>query len=78
MRRFPVTVAFGKIAPGDASAIAKENRIQEQPIVSGSAADMAFASGQKVFDPVPLIVAQSVAEHASASWLPTLHESERK
>ena len=66
-RRFPVTVAFGKIAPRDASSIAKVNRIHEKPIVSGSAADMAFAPGQKVFDPVPLIVAQSVAEHGSAS-----------
>src|SRR5262249_23795744 len=39
---------------------------------------MALAAGQKILDLVPLVVAQGVAVHASASRLPTPHESETK
>jgi hypothetical protein len=39
---------------------------------------MAFAAGQEILDLVPLVVAQGVAVHASASRLPTPHESESK
>ena len=48
---FPVTEPLRQIAPGNAGAIAIENSFNEQSIVRGRAADMAFAARKKVFDP---------------------------
>jgi hypothetical protein len=39
---------------------------------------MTFAAGQEVLDLVPLVVAERIAMHVSASRLPTPHESETK
>jgi hypothetical protein len=38
----------------------------EHLIVRRSAYDMAFAAGQKILDPIPLVVAQPIASHSSA------------
>ena len=74
-----MSVALGQIAPRDARAIAIDDRVDEQAIVGRRTADMALAAGQEILDLVPLVVvAQGVAVHASASRLPTPHESETK
>ena len=52
----PVTEPLRQIAPGNAGAIAIENSFNEQSIVRGRAADMAFAARKKVLDPIPLVV----------------------
>jgi hypothetical protein len=76
--RLPVPVSLGQIAPRHARPIPIDHGIHEQAVVGCGAADMAFATGQEVFDPDPLIVAKCVAVHPSASRLPTVHESENK
>jgi len=57
MDNLPISEALGQIAPRDAGPIAVQNSLDEQPIVRRSAAYMAFATGQKILDPVPLVVA---------------------
>ena len=52
-----MTEALGKIAPRDARSISEKNGLNEQPIIRCSATNMAFTTGQKILDPVPLIVA---------------------
>ena len=56
MDDLPVTKAFRQIAPGNAGAIAIQNGFDEQPIIRRGAADVAFTTGQKILDPIPLIV----------------------
>ena len=53
---FPVTETLGEITPRNARPISKENGFDEQPIVRRRAADMAFAAGQKILEPIPLVV----------------------
>ena len=67
MRGFPMSVALGRIAPGNACSIAIDDGIDEHTIVGGCTPDMALATGQKVPDPVPLVAAKSVTMHVSAS-----------
>jgi hypothetical protein len=47
----------GKIAPRNAGAKPEENRFDKQTIVRRRASDLAFASGQRILDPVPLVIA---------------------
>ena len=75
---FPVAVALGKITLRNARAITENHGVDEQPIVQRRPSDMALAAGQHVLDSEPLVVAQSIAMHLSASLLPTTHESEKK
>jgi hypothetical protein len=60
---FPVTEPLWQIASGNAGAIAIENSFNEQSIVRGRAADMAFAARKKVIDPIPLVISQCIAPH---------------
>ena len=53
----PVPETLRQIAPGDTRPVSVQHRIDEQSIVGCGAADMALASGQKILDPIPLIVA---------------------
>ena len=53
----PITKALGKVAPWDAGSISVENSFDEQPIVRRRTANMAFAAGQKILDPISLVVA---------------------
>lgn len=76
--RFPVPVSLRKITPGNARAIAIDDRIDKQPVVGRGAADVALAAGQKILDLVPLVVSKRVSMHVSASGLPTPYESEAK
>ena len=57
MDDLPIPEALGQIAPRDAGSISVQNSFDEQPIVRRSASHMAFATGQKILDPVPLVVA---------------------
>ena len=52
----PIIEALGKIAPWDARSISEKNGLDEQPIIRFSATNMAFTTGQKILDPVPLVV----------------------
>jgi len=71
----PVAETRGQITPGDSRSISVKNRTNEQPVVRCIAANMAFPAGQKILDPLPLIVSQPKALHASALPKPTAHES---
>jgi hypothetical protein len=62
----PVAETRGQITPGDPCSISVKNRVDEQPIVRRIAADMAFTAGQRILDPLPLVVSQSKALHRSA------------
>jgi hypothetical protein len=53
---FPIPEAFRKIAPRHARSISEHNSLHEQPIIRRRAPDVAFATGQKILDPIPLIV----------------------
>ena len=53
----PVTEALGQIAPWNASPVSVQDGFDEQPIIGRRASYMAFAAGQKIPDPVPLVVA---------------------
>jgi hypothetical protein len=54
---FPISEALRKIAPWDARSISEKNGFHEQPVIRRSATHMAFTTGQKILDPIPLIVA---------------------
>lgn len=73
-----IAEAVRQVAPGNGRAIAEDDGINEQAIGRGRHNDMAFAAGQEIFDPSPLIVAQGMAMHSSASELPTTRELEKK
>ena len=53
---FPVTEALGEIMPRNADPLSAQNGFDEQPVICGRAPNMAFAAGQKILDPIPLIV----------------------
>ena len=46
-----------EITPRNAGSISEENGFDEQPIIRRRAPDMAFAAGQNILDPIPLVVA---------------------
>jgi hypothetical protein len=53
---FPISETLWKITPWNAGSISVHNGFDEQPIIRRRAADIAFAAGQKILDPGPLIV----------------------
>lgn len=57
MDDLPIPKALGQIAPRNARSVSVKDSFDEQPIVRRSASHMAFATGQKILDPVPLVVA---------------------
>jgi hypothetical protein len=57
MHDLPIAKALREIPPGNAGSISVENGFDEQSIVGCSPSHMAFAAGQKILDPVPLVVA---------------------
>ena len=54
---FPVTETLGQIAPRNAGSISVKNSFDEQPVIRRRSSDMAFAAGQKILDPLPLVIA---------------------
>jgi len=61
-----LAVTLRQVTPGDARAIPIDHRIDEQTVVGSRAADMALPAGQEILDPLPLIIAQSIAVHVPA------------
>jgi hypothetical protein len=59
----PVAEALRQIPPRDASTIAVEDGLDEPPMILRGDADMALAAGQQVLDPLPWVIAQSIAAH---------------
>jgi hypothetical protein len=57
MDDLPVTKTLRQITPRNAGSISVQNGFHEQSIVGSGATDMAFATGQKILDPIPLVVA---------------------
>jgi hypothetical protein len=57
MNNLPAPETLRQITPRDPRSVSVQNRIDEQSIVGCGAADMALASGQKILDPIPLVVA---------------------
>ena len=53
---FPISETLRKITLWNAGSISVQNCFDKQPIIRRSAANMAFAAGQKILDPLPLIV----------------------
>lgn len=63
MRVLPIAKTFRQIPPRHTRAIAIANRVHKKPMVKGGAANMSFASGQKILDPFPWIIAQRIASY---------------
>jgi hypothetical protein len=57
MNDLPAPETLRQITPGNPCSVSIQDRIDEQSIVGGGAADMALASGQKILDPIPLVIA---------------------
>jgi hypothetical protein len=57
MNRFPVAETLRQITPGTPGSKSVENGLDEQSIVVRRATDMSLTPGQKILDPIPLIVA---------------------
>jgi hypothetical protein len=54
---FPITETLRKVAPRNASSVPEKNGLHKQPIVGRRAAHMSFSAGQKILDPIPLVIA---------------------
>src|SRR6516164_6792996 len=78
MNIFPIAKAFRQIPPGDPCPIAIEHRLNEQAVVSGGYPDCLFPSGQDIFDPIPLVIAQPEALHGQPPTKLTAHESKNE
>ena len=53
---FPIAETLRKVAPRNASSVPEKNGLHKQPIVSRRAAHMSFSAGQKILDPIPLVI----------------------
>ena len=71
VNRLPIAEALRQVAPWNAGAIAVDHGVDKQPIVLGGHPDMTVTSGQKILDPIPLVVAKRVTAHLSAPRQPT-------
>ena len=67
----PVAETHRQISPGNSRSISVKNRVNEQPVVCRSAADMSFPAGQEILDPLPLVVSLVITEYE-------LYSDERK
>jgi len=54
---FPIAETLREIAPRNTGSISVENGFDEQSVIRRRAPDMALAAGEKILDPIPLIVA---------------------
>ena len=54
---FPISETRRKITPGDARSISEKNGFDEQTVIRRRASDMTFTAGEKILDPIPLVVA---------------------
>src|ERR1700722_13253735 len=63
---FPIPETCRKITPRDARPIPEKDRFDEQTVIRRRAPDMTFTAGEKILDPIPLVVAQCITPHRSA------------
>src|SRR5215212_990404 len=66
MHLHTITEALGQVAPGYASPVAIEHRLDKQPIVRRRDPDPAWLPRQQMLDPLPLVVTQAITAHRSA------------
>jgi hypothetical protein len=67
MNVLPSAEPLGEVAPGNPSAVSIQDGVHEEAIVPGRHADMALTTRQKLFDPIPLVVPQTITQHLSIS-----------
>ncbi len=67
MYLLPIPEPLWQVAPRNARAITVQNRFNKQSIVLCGYAHMAFPAGEQVSNSIPLVVAQAIAAHRSAS-----------
>src|SRR4051812_30584095 len=72
----PIPKTLRQITPGNPGPIAVEHSFDKHPVVPRRHTNRSRTAGQKVSDPLPLIVTQPVASHRSAPN--TLTDSESK
>jgi len=75
MRAFPMPEAFRQISPWNSGSEPVQNSLNKPPVIRCAASDVAFAAGQNIFDPIPLIIAYAKTLHWSALLKPTSYES---
>jgi len=66
MHLHTITEALGQVAPGYASPVAIEHRLDKQPIVRRRDPNPAWLPRQQMLDPLPLVVTQAITAHRSA------------
>src|SRR5262249_47465871 len=59
----PVAEAFGEVPPGGAGLGDPEHGIDEEPVILGRDAGVASLPGQKVSDPLPVLILDLMASH---------------
>lgn len=64
---FPMAEMFRQVTPGNACPISEQHRFDEAAVVGCRDAHRSGPAGQQVLDVIPLIIAQGVALHRSAS-----------
>src|SRR5262244_4665352 len=68
VRILPVAEALRQVAPWYSCTVPVQHRLDKATIVLGGCADIARLAGKQVLDPFPLVVAKSIAGHASAFY----------
>ena len=53
----PIAETLGEVAPRDAGSKSIKNSFDEQSVIRRRTPNMALAAGQKILDPIPLVVA---------------------
>jgi hypothetical protein len=66
VRRFPIAKTRRQIAPWNARAVSVNDGLDKQVIIHSGSSDMPRSSRQKIPDPFPLVVPQTIAMHLSA------------
>src|SRR5262249_31512935 len=68
MRILPVAKPLRQVAPWDPRTVPVQHRLDKATIVMGGGTGVAPLAGKQVLDPFPLVVAKSIAGHASAFY----------
>src|SRR5262249_59287960 len=68
VRILPVAEALRQVAPWYSCTVPVQHRLDKATIVTGGGTDVAQLAGKQVLNPFPLVVAKSIAGHASAFY----------
>jgi len=68
VRILPVAEALRQVASWYSGTVPVQHRLDKATIVLGGCPDVAQLAGKQVLDPFPLVVAQSIAGHASTFY----------